>query len=199
MKDRSARFQPVKLPIWLSDIASVAVAVTLLLAGASKLFNPTPLADGLGKVYRWAASRRTLVVRIVRGVAVAEVAAALLVAAAWVNPVGFVLAGALGLSIAGFAVSAIVLGRTVACGCFGETGGRPLGPGNVAAGIALAAGSLLAFLGASSGAGRAVLLLVVSAVALAWVLFKHRTRLADPLTRHFRSFSRLGEGTETSG
>jgi hypothetical protein len=189
----------VKLPIWLYDTASVAVAVTLLLAGASKLFRPAPLAEGLGKVFRWAASRRALVIRLVRGVAAAEVTAALLVPVAWLNPVGLVLAGVLGLAIAGFAVSAIVLGRTVACGCFGETGGRPLGPGNVAAGIALCAGSFLAFLGASTGTGKNVLLPAVCAVALAWVLFKHRARLAGPFARHFRSFSRLAEGTETSG
>ncbi|WP_117211569.1 MauE/DoxX family redox-associated membrane protein [Allorhizocola rhizosphaerae] len=189
----------MNLPIWLTDLVSLAVAVPLLLAGSSKLLSPAPLANGLGEVYRWAVSRPRARIRIARAVAAAELTAAFLVLTGWLGPVGYVLAGGVGLGIAGFAASAIRLGRTVKCGCFGETAGRPLGAGNVVAGFALAAGSVLAFAGSPTGSRHELLLSAASAIALAWVLFKHRSRLAGPFTRHFRSFSGLREGTDING
>lgn len=189
----------VNMPIWLVDLISLTLAVPLLLAGSAKLLSPAPLAHGLGEVYPWTVSRKRARIRIARAVAAVELAAAFLVLTGWLSPAGYVLAGGIGLGIAGFAASAIRLGRAVTCGCFGETGGRPLGAGNVAAGLALAAGSVLAFVGVPAGGRHAILLPAASALALAWMLFKHRSRLAGPFARHFRSFSRLREGTETNG
>ena len=183
----------------LSELVSLAIAVPLLLAGGSKLMSPAPLAAALGNVYRWAGSRPNLTALIVWVVAAAELSAALLVLTGWLRPAGFVLTGAVGLGIAGFAVSALLLRRRVSCGCFGEAGGRPLGPGNVLAGLALVAGAFIARQAGPPQTAEAVLLLLACTVALAWVLSKHRTRLSGPFGRHFRSFSRVGEGTDTNG
>lgn len=186
----------MKWPSFLPELVSLVIAVPLLLAGASKLLRPGPLAAALGKVYRWAGSRPVLAAGIARAVAVVELAAAFLVLTGWWRPGGSVLAGVVGLGIAGFAASALLLGRTAVCGCFGETDGKPLGAGNIVVGVALVAGAFLALQGSSARTSKEILLLLASTAALARVLFKHRHRLSGLFGRHFRSFSRLREGTD---
>jgi hypothetical protein len=189
----------VKSQALLSGLVSLGIAVPLLLAGGSKLMSPAPLAAALGKVYRWAGSRPNLTMLIVWVVAVTELSAAFLVLTGWLRPAGFALTGAVGIGIAAFAASALLLRRHVSCGCFGEAGGRPLGAGNVLAGLALVAGAFVARQASPLQSAAVVLLLLASTAALAWVLFKHRTSLSGPFGRHFRSFSRVGEGTNTNG
>jgi hypothetical protein len=202
------------------DLGTLAIAVTLLVAGASKLLSPHPLARGLGQVYAWAGARRRLAAGLARGIACVEVVAALLVATRWWSPAGYLLAGVVGLGIAGFATSALTRGRAVACGCFGETGGRPVGAVNVLAGLGLVVGSAILLVvserssGASDAVGFAVarsvpapdptdgtLLGLTSVLALAVVLVRHRSRLLDPFRRHFRSFKHpsFQEGAEARG
>jgi hypothetical protein len=187
------------------DLGTLAIAVTLLVAGASKLLSPHPLARALGQVYAWAQARRPVVTGLARGIACLEIAAALLVATRWLSPAGYLLAGVVGLGIAGFATSALTRGRAVACGCFGETGGRPVGAVNVLAGLGLVAGSAVLLAIARSVPAPELtdgtLLGLTSGLALVVVLVRHRSRLLGPFRRHFRSFTHpsFQEGAEARG
>lgn len=185
------------MALW--DLGSLAIAVTLLVAGASKLLSPHPLARGLGQVYAWAESRRSLATRLARGIACLEISASLLVATRWLSPAGYLLVGLIGLGIAGFATSAITRGRTAACGCFGETGGRPIGAVNVLVGLGLLGGSVILLVLSAPDASDGTLLGLTSVLALTVVLVRHRSRLLSPFGRHFRSFHHLKEGAEARG
>jgi hypothetical protein len=180
----------------------LAIAVTLLVAGASKLLSPHPLARALGQVYAWARARRSVATGLARGIACLEIAAALLVATRWLGPAGYLLTAVVGLGITGFAISALTRGRAVACGCFGETGGRPVGAVNVLAGLGLVAGSAVLLVPRSVPAPEpteGTLLGLTSVLALAVVLVRHRSRLLGPFRRHFRSFNELMGGSEARG
>jgi hypothetical protein len=191
----------------LLDLLRLVIAVTLLVAGASKLLSPFPLARGLGQVYGWAASRRRSATLVARAVAAVEVVAALLVATRWLEPAGYLLVGLVGCGIAGFAVTALTRGRSAECGCFGGSGGRPVGAGNVLAGLGLLAGAAVLVVTPSTAAADAaggVLLGLTSASALAVVLVRRRSQLLRPFRHHFRSFShpsfqQLREGAESRG
>jgi hypothetical protein len=118
--------------------AKLAIAVTLLFAGASKLLSPHPLANGLRSAFNWTRVPVHRLSHLARGVAVVEIVASLLVASGWLLSVGLALVGIVGAGIVVFTAVAMSRGRQVSCGCFGESGGKPVGMSNVMAGIALA-------------------------------------------------------------
>ncbi|MCM4080894.1 MauE/DoxX family redox-associated membrane protein [Paractinoplanes hotanensis] len=170
------------------DAVRLAVAVTLLLAGGAKLFSPRALARALAEM-SGRPGRTGVFVTVARTVAVVELTAAVLLAGGWFAPGGAVLAGGVGVGIASFAGAGLVLRRRPACGCFGADSGRPVGPANVAAGLALAAGAVLTGLGADGDAGAADRLVLAALGALVVVLVRRWAVLVRPFGRHFRIFA----------
>ncbi|MEV4756498.1 MauE/DoxX family redox-associated membrane protein [Micromonospora sp. NPDC049559] len=116
-------------------VNSLAAAV-LLLAGLAKLVSPEHLRRALVEL----GARSALGTGgAVRAVALAECAAAgvLAVRPAWW--LGSVLVGALGLSFALLGLVGAVRGSQEPCGCFGRPAGRPLGRVSVLTGFGLLA------------------------------------------------------------
>lgn len=190
------------MDIWVYayEVGRLALAVTLLVAGASKLFSPRPLARSLTQTYRQVRPGAAIVTA--RAVAVTELAAAFLVASFWAPAVGLGLAGLTGLGIVVFTTTAMIRGTTAPCGCFGESSGRPVGLRNLLAGAGLLIGAAL--LAAplveplpvaqpEAPARAAVFLPLTAAVSLAAVMLRDRSRLLSPFLRHFRP-SRLASG-----
>jgi hypothetical protein len=169
---------------YMYDVGRLAMAVTLLVGGASKLVSPRPLAIGLGQVYGWS---RPVGMWAARTVATVELAAALLLAGAWAAVVGLALTALVGTGIVLHATIAIRRGATAPCGCFGESNGRPIGVRNLLAGIALlTAAVMLLVLPAAAGATPAAMGLPLAAVVgLVAVLVRDRARLVAPFRRHF--------------
>jgi hypothetical protein len=168
---------------YVHDVGRMAIAVTLLVGGASKLVSPRPLATSLGQAYALTRPVGTWAARIV---ATVELVAALLLAGAWAVVIGLALTAMVGAGIVLHSTIAIRRGATAPCGCFGESGGRPIGIRNLLAGVALlaVAASLLVLPGA--GAAPAAMALPLAAlIGLVAVLVRDRTRLVAPFRRHF--------------
>jgi hypothetical protein len=169
---------------YVHDVGRLAIAVTLVVAGGSKLVSPQPLARSLGQTFGWG---RPAGAAAARAVAVVEVVAGLLAASYWAATVGLALTGLVGSGVVVLVVVALHRGVTAPCGCFGEARGRPVGVRNLAAGAALLAGAI--GLLALPGAARvpAELLLPLTAVlAMVAVMLRDRARLRSPFRRHFR-------------
>lgn len=166
------------------DAGLLAVAVTLVVAGGSKLVSPQPLARSLGQTFGLGRLRGVVAAR---AVAVVEIVAAFLVASHWVVTVGLTMAGLVGVGIIVFVVAAMRRGTTVPCGCFGEARGRPVGVGNLTAGAALLAGAigLLALPGAAR-VSTELSLPLAAVLAVVAVMLRDRTRLLSPFRRLFQ-------------
>ncbi len=185
-------------PVGVVDVVRLVIAVTLLLAGGSKLFSPQALARGLAEMSGRAATAAGPFTTAARAVAVVELTAAVLLAGYWSSPIGALLAGAVGFGIAAFATAGLVLRRRPSCGCFGADSGRPVGPVNLAAGLAMAAGAGL-IVQAGPGRGDPADGLVLTALCtLAVVLIGRRAALARPFRRHFRTFASAPVARELS-
>lgn len=168
------------------EAGRLAIAVTLLVAGASKLVSPGPLARSLGQTYRWSGRSGTVAAR---AVAVVELLAAFLLASYWAATAGLALAGLVGAGIVAFVATALRRGSTAPCGCFGEVGGRPIGARNLLAGTGLLGGAiaLLVLPGGAPAAAPAELALPLTVlIALVAVMVRDRVRLLAPFLRHFR-------------
>lgn len=166
------------------DAGRLAIAVILLISGASKLVSPRPLATSLGEVYGWARSTGTWAARVVAGV---ELATAFLLAGGWLILAGSALTGVVAAGIMIFSITAIRRKATVPCGCFGEASGRPVGVRNLIAGAALLAGAAGLLLLPGAGDAEAALMLPLTAViALVAVMARDRARLVAPFRRHFQ-------------
>jgi hypothetical protein len=165
------------------DAGRLAVAVTLLVAGASKLISPRPLATGLGQVFGWARPVGTVAAMTVAAV---ELVAAFLLAGAWAVTAGLALTGLVGAGIVGFATAAMRRGATAPCGCFGESSGRPIGVHSLLAGAGLLAGAIGLLVLTGTGTAAAELMLPLTAViAMVAVMVRDRARLVAPFRRHF--------------
>jgi hypothetical protein len=165
------------------DAGRLAVAATLLVAGASKLASPRLLAASLGQVYGWARPVGTGAARVV---GVVELVAAFLLAGAWAVTAGLALTGLVGTGIVVFAFTATRRGVTAPCGCFGESSGRPIGARNLLAGAGLLAGAVgLLTLPGTGTAGAELVLPLTAALALVAVMVRDRARLLAPFRRHF--------------
>jgi hypothetical protein len=166
---------------YLYDAGRLVIAATLLVAGASKLANPRPLATSLATVLGLARGPGGA---LARTIAAAELTASFLLAAGWSVTVGLALTGLVGAGIVVFVLIAMLRGASVPCGCFGETGDRPIGPRNLFAGMALLAGPIiLAVLPVTS---RGFLLPLAAVAGLLAVMARDRVRLLAPFRRHFQ-------------
>ncbi|HEX6681436.1 MAG TPA: MauE/DoxX family redox-associated membrane protein [Candidatus Limnocylindrales bacterium] len=167
------------------DAGRLAVAAALLVAGASKLVSPRPLATSLGQVFGWA---RPAGIAAARVVAAIELLAACLLAAGGPLIVGLALTGLVGAGIVVFVSAAMRRGATAPCGCFGESSGRPIGVRNLLGGIGFLAGAGGLLILPGPGTATAELMLPLTAtVALAAVMVRDRARLLAPFRRHFRN------------
>lgn len=165
------------------DAARLAIAVVLLVAGASKLFSPRRLAVSLGQVVGW---NRPVGIWIARAVAVTELAAAFLLASSWALGAALALTSLVGAGTVVFAITAIRRGATAPCGCFGESSDRPVGLRNLLAGTGLVAGAIALLVWPAPDAATAELMLpLVAATALVGVMVRDRARLLAPFRRHF--------------
>ena len=166
------------------DAVRLAVAVILLIGGASKLVSPRPLAGSFAQVYGWRPVTGRWAARAVAGV---ELLAAFLLAAGWAVTTGAVLAGLVGAGVVTFAGTAMRRGATRPCGCFGESSGRPIGVHNLLAGVGLLAGAIVVLVLPTSGPVEAQLILPLTAIgALVAVMVRDRARLLAPFRRHAR-------------
>jgi hypothetical protein len=166
------------------DLGRVAIAAALLIAGASKLASPRPLAASLGQVF---GLRRAAGIGIARAVATIELAAAFLLAGAWAVMAGLALTGLVGAGVVLFVITAVRRGATMPCGCFGESSGRPIGIRNVLAGAGLLAGAIgLLAMPETGTAAAEVTLPLTAAIALVTVMIRDRARLLAPFRRHFQ-------------
>jgi hypothetical protein len=165
------------------DAGRLAIAVTLLIAGASKLVSPRLPAASLGEVYGWT---RPVGTGAVRTVAAIELVAATLVASGWALTAGLALTALVGTAIVAFTLTAMRRGVDSPCGCFGESGDRPIGARNLLAGAGLLAGAAgLALLPGTVAAPAALGLPLTAVIALAVVMVRDRARLLAPFQRHF--------------
>jgi hypothetical protein len=167
---------------YVLDAARLAIAVALLVAGASKLVSPRPLAASLGQVFGW---HRPAGVWIARAVAVTELVAAFLLATSWALTLALTLTGLVGAGTAVFAITAVRRGATAPCGCFGESSGRPVGVRNLLAGSGLLAGAIGLLALPGTGAAAELMLPLTAATALLAVMVRDRARLLAPFRRHF--------------
>jgi hypothetical protein len=151
-------------------IAGAVVGALLFSSGLAKLAVPAPLGRALGEVF----GGRPVGPGGIRAFAAVEVVAGLFVPAAGGAPATRVLAAALGVAFAVAGLLGRVRSATVSCGCFGPTGSRPLGWGNVLAGTVLLAWA--AAPGAGGADHRATLLLMLGLTVSAPVL-AHRGAL----------------------
>lgn len=148
---------------------SCLAAAVLLVAGIDKLVAPvtpaTALRDALPRF------GRLITDTTVRGAAAVEVATAVSLNVAALRVPAAVGAGALGLAFAVAGAGGWLHRSTRACGCLGRFGTHPLGPRNIAAGIALVAVAVVHaqhaqpdFLGSACGTvlGSIVLVMVLN-------------------------------------
>lgn len=164
------------------DAGRLAIATALLVAGAAKLASPRPFAFAVAEVFGW--TRRSGVV-LARTVAAVELTSAFLIATGAMAGAAPILAGLVGTGIVVFALAAMRRGSTAPCGCFGESGGRPLGVRNLLAGLGLLAGAvILPTYPATAPAGLMLPLTAVS--ALLAVMVRDRARLLAPFRHHFQ-------------
>ncbi|MEV4837964.1 MauE/DoxX family redox-associated membrane protein [Nonomuraea sp. NPDC049486] len=142
----------------LPAVLSALLAAALLSSGAGKLVSPHGLAEALGEL---TGARRPPPVALVRAVAAAEIALAVLAVFGQEHLLTLLLAALLGT---GFAVVG-VLGRlrasSLPCGCFGRSGSRSFGAWNVLAGAAILAWALVPAL-RETAYDQAVLLLALN-------------------------------------
>jgi hypothetical protein len=148
---------------------SCLTAAVLLVAGIDKLVAPAKLANALRDALPW--FRRLITDTTVRGAAAVEVATAVSLNVTALRVPAAIGAGALGLAFAVAGAGGWLHKSTKACGCLGRFGTHPLGPRNLAAGIALIAVAVihaqqaqLAFLGSACGTvlGSIVLVMVLN-------------------------------------
>ncbi|MEU8264997.1 MauE/DoxX family redox-associated membrane protein [Micromonospora sp. NPDC048999] len=173
------------------DATRLAIAVTLLFAGASKLLSPYPLAHGIRSAFNWTRAHLRASSYLARGIAVVEITASLLVASAWLLPIGLVSVGAVGAGVIVFTLVSMSRGARVSCGCFGESSGKPAGVPNLLAGVAfVGVAALLLVLDRGAGADPALLLALTAILAVAAAMVRHRAELLRPYARHFKSFAK---------
>jgi hypothetical protein len=184
--------------VGVADVVRLVIAVILLLAGGSKLFSPQALARGLAEMSGRVSTATGGFAVAARAVAVVELTAAVLLAGQWSTPIGGLLAGAVGFGIAAFAGTGLVLRRRPSCGCFGADSGRPVGPVNLAAGLAITAGAALIGRAGPGWGEPAEGLILTALCTLAVVLVGHRAALARPFRRHFRTFASAPVARELS-
>src|SRR6266511_2077783 len=141
------------------------VGGVLLCSGAAKLAVPRHTARAVGELLPALARHAR---RLVVALAVPSVRPAAGVALT-VLGLGFAMAGGYGR-----------LRRSrAACGCFGHAGGRPLGAGTVAAGLALAAVGVLAVLATGTPGGAAVGLALLAGLTVLLTAWLHRALIRD--------------------
>jgi len=181
------------MAILLFELVRLVAAATMLMAGASKLFDPYPMAKGLNQVFtspvlspaRWA--------YVARLVAAAELLAALLIATRWAHEAGLLLLLIVGVGIIGFAGIAMATKKRVSCGCFGGNGTQSVGLPNLLMGTGLAGAAVVLLTAPARPAGGEPdwLLSATAALATVAVLVRHRASLLPPFTQHFQSFSKM--------
>lgn len=103
----------------------VPLSAVLVVAGASKLFSPRQLAQGLLLV-AGGRQRRTTAEVVSRGVGLLELTAAILVSLPATMRAGAILGVVIGLSIAGWVILAQRRHVKVLCGCFGGNAAKSL-------------------------------------------------------------------------
>lgn len=147
-------------------VVTAAISAMLLRAGVGKLTVPAPLGAALAEL----AGRQAVSTSLVRGLAVVELALALLVPFAGRVPVVPAAVAALGVAFALVGVIGQVRGTRRPCGCFGTTSGDSFGRMNVLAGLALVGWAGLAFAHPLGDYRVAALLLSLNAVVggLCW-------------------------------
>jgi hypothetical protein len=116
----------------------MALGVLFLVAGGSKLFSPDPLTRTLRTILRLSWTSR-IIELVARGLGVVEIVCAVCVSA--IPKLGAPTAFALGAGIAVFSLIAVTGDHSISCGCFGRSGGRPLGVRNLLAGAGIMAGA----------------------------------------------------------
>jgi hypothetical protein len=114
-------------------LVTAGISAMLLRAGVGKLTVPAPLGAALAEL----TGRMSVPAALVRGLAVVELALALLVPFAGRSPAVPVAAAALGVAFAATGVVGKVRGTRKPCGCFGGTSGGSFGGLNILAGLAL--------------------------------------------------------------
>lgn len=134
-------------------IAALLVAPVLLTAGAAKLAVPAGARDSFGSLAAWTSRISTsLTVRLAAGT---ELAAGLLLTIPTTRSIGALAALAFGICFAALGIWGKLAAVQVGCGCFGAASAKPLGPRNVAIGVAVALLSLIAFTGSPDTTARA--------------------------------------------
>ncbi|TDC69472.1 hypothetical protein E1200_08390 [Actinomadura sp. GC306] len=124
---------PDSLPV----IVNSATAAVLFVAGIAKAVSPGQLGRSLNDLLPLPG--RGVTVRHVRVFAALELLTALALTAAVARPAAAWAVGVLGVTFALAGVLGTLRGGRTACGCFGGSADRPLGPFNIAAGALLTA------------------------------------------------------------
>jgi hypothetical protein len=124
-------------------ICGNAVLATLLIrSGAGKLVTPGPALSALAELFPGLARSGSGMVRVI---ALVEGLAALSTVIAILRLPGQIVVAALGASFVALGVAGLLSGSQRPCGCFGAGSTRPLGTGNIAAGVLLLAVAALNF------------------------------------------------------
>jgi len=169
---------------YLYDAGRLVIAAALLVAGASKLAGPRRFASSLGEVFGLARVTRN---GLARTVAAAELIAAFMLASAWSVTLGLALTALVGAGIVVFVLIAMSRGSTAPCGCFGESGSRPIGVRNLLAGVGLLAGAIiLPLLPVAGATPLPPLTALTSVIALLAVMVRDRARLLAPFRHYFQ-------------
>jgi len=152
------------------------VGGVLLCSGAAKLAVPRHTARAVGELLPALARHAR---RLVRALAVVEVVVAVALTVPSVRPAAGVALTVLGLGFAMAGGYGRLRRSRAACGCFGHAGGRPLGAGTVAAGLALAAVGVLAVLATGTPGGAAVGLALLAGLTVLLTAWLHRALIRD--------------------
>ncbi|WP_165970638.1 MauE/DoxX family redox-associated membrane protein [Actinomadura sp. 6K520] len=124
---------PDSLPV----IVNSAAAAVLFVAGIAKAVSPGQLGRSLNDLVRLPG--RGITARHVRVFAAVELLTALALTAAATQPAAAWAVGLLGAAFALAGALGMLRGGGTACGCFGGSADRPLGPVNIAVGVLLMA------------------------------------------------------------
>ncbi|MGP4026831.1 MauE/DoxX family redox-associated membrane protein [Actinomadura sp. 3N407] len=123
------------------DLLPVAVnsaaASILFVAGVAKTVSPVQLGRSLNELLRLPG--RGVTARHVRVFAAVELLTALSLTAAATRPAAAWATGVLGAAFALAGAMGLLRGGRTACGCFGGSADRPLGPFNIVVGVLLMA------------------------------------------------------------
>jgi hypothetical protein len=169
-------------PGWVLALVSAAAAALLLNAGIAKLVSVGQPARAVAELLP--ALPGGAAHRLVRGFAASEIVVAVALLIAPARRGAAVAALALGLCFVALGAAGRIRSTSMACGCLGESGGRPLGWVNVGYGVAIGMVAPCAMLlrPSAGGGNTAAGLLLGSACSMLLCLWLNRRFVAGALT-----------------